>query len=142
MCDVNVMCCPVSTFPYRCKGYAENKQRSGTNVSGFLLFVWLSGLAVLGCVWESGGVSARQHFLPNLNPQRYRGVPWAPSPLMSCSHIIRVVLCCLVLQGLNPKMTQKIIIIIRYPQTCVYPHVCLGIDNVSGKAPLPGQRIW
>ena len=26
-----------------------------------------------------------------------------------------------------------------YPQTCVYPDVCLGIAHVSGKAPLPGQ---
>ena len=30
----------------------------------------------------------------------------------------------------------------RQGYTCVYPHVCLGIDSVSGKAPLPGQAVW
>ena len=28
-----------------------------------------------------------------------------------------------------------------HPQACVYPYVCLEIDNVSGKAPLPGQGV-
>ena len=28
------------------------------------------------------------------------------------------------------------------PQTCVYHGVCLGIGDVSGKAPLPGQGAW
>ena len=31
---------------------------------------------------------------------------------------------------------------IGYPQICVYPLVCLDIDNVSDKAPLPGQGAW
>ena len=28
------------------------------------------------------------------------------------------------------------------PQTCVYPHMCLGINIVSGKAALLGQGVW
>ena len=31
---------------------------------------------------------------------------------------------------------------IGHPQTCVYAHVCLQIDNVSGKAPFLGQGVW
>ena len=31
---------------------------------------------------------------------------------------------------------------VGHPQTCVYPDVCLGIANVSGKAPFPGQGLW
>ena len=31
---------------------------------------------------------------------------------------------------------------VGHPQTCVDPDVCLGIGDVSGKAPLPGQGAW
>ena len=31
---------------------------------------------------------------------------------------------------------------VGHPQTCVYPDVCLGDGDVSGKAPLPGQGAW
>ena len=64
--------------------------------------------------------------------------PFSGQPCLYC------MLCCS--HALRPLAAPSLELLagaqLGHPQTCVYPDVCLGIGDVSGKVPLPRQGPW